>query len=99
MIGVVVSFEIEQQGRISIGAQRGRREDGALQTVRGFFGQHFPRRPCRVFQVIWHVVEKFLDAVGILHAAKFAQLFCCHCRSGTGMVGGHSPFVFLVPAV
>src|SRR4029077_12245011 len=49
--------------------------DGSFQTMRRLFGQHFARRPGRVFQVIRHVVKELLNAVGILHPAQLAQLF------------------------
>jgi hypothetical protein len=74
VIGVVVGFKIEQQRRISIHTQSGRREDCSFQAMRCLLGQYLAWRPGRVFQVVGHVVEKFLDAVGILQGSQFAQL-------------------------
>ena len=38
MVGVVLRFKVEQQRRESVGAQRGRGEDGTLETVRSLLG-------------------------------------------------------------
>jgi hypothetical protein len=74
VVGVVFGLKIKQQRRISVGAERGRREDGAFEAVRRLLGEHAARRPRRIRQVIRSIVEKSLNAVGIFHATELAQL-------------------------
>src|SRR5262249_31069233 len=76
MVGIVFGFEIKNEWRKAIGAQRGGGEDRSFQAVSRIFSQHPPRRPRGVGQVIWNVVEKTLDAVRRLQAAEPAQFRC-----------------------
>jgi len=69
-----VTRPIQEQGRETVRAQGCGREDRAFQAVRGIFAQHAARRPRRVSQVVRHVVEMTLDAIGIFQAAQLAQL-------------------------
>src|SRR5579872_5393642 len=77
VIGVMLGLEIKQQWRISVHAQRGSGKNRALETVRRFFRQDTARGPCSVCKVIWSVVEKLLNAVGVFQAAEPPQF----CRS------------------
>jgi hypothetical protein len=88
VVGVVLGFKIEQQRRISVGAQRRRGKDGAFEAVRGLLGQHSPRRPRRIRKVIGSIVEKFLDAVRTLSCCATCAALCgVKLASGSLIVG------------
>ena len=74
MVRILLGFEIEDQGRISDGAQRSRSKDGAFKTMGSEFAQHAPRRPGGVGQVVRHIVEVALDPVRIAKSAQLAEL-------------------------
>src|SRR5258708_21810747 len=74
MIRIMFGFEIKQQRRVSMGPQCGCAKEGASQEMRSLLRKHPPRRPGRIRKVIRGIVEKFLDAVRIFHAAQLAQL-------------------------
>src|SRR5678809_24881 len=77
VIRIVLSFEIEYQGWITVGSKSGRGQRGAFKTVRSFLLQHSSRRPPRVRQVVRHLVEILLDAVRRFQTAQLAQLKWC----------------------
>jgi len=58
MVGIVLRFEIQQKRRISL-ARNAAAAKSRPQGNGRLFGQHFARRPCRVFQVIRHIIENF----------------------------------------
>ena len=72
VIGVVVGFEIQDQGWKTVRPQSSGSKDSALQAVRCIFTQHDTRRPGSMGKMIGHVVEKSLDPMRILQAAQLA---------------------------
>ena len=62
MVGVLVRFQIQDERWESQDAESGRPEDCALETMRGFFLEHFSRRPRRAGEMIRQVVEEPLDS-------------------------------------
>ena len=72
MIGIVVGFEIQDQGWKTVRPQRSGSKDSTLQAVRGIFTQHDTRRPGGMGKMIGHVVEKSLNPMRILQAAQLA---------------------------
>ena len=73
VIGVVFGFEVEDQRRVSVGAEGGRGEGCAFETVGSVLFEDAARGPGGVGEVVRHVVEESLDTVGSFQAAQFAE--------------------------
>ena len=73
-----VSFSASRSrisGWIAIGPQSGRSEQRAFKAMRRILAQHPARRPGSIGQMIRHVVQIALNAVGIFQPAQLPQ-FC-----------------------
>src|SRR5215467_7534848 len=82
MIAVRLAFQIEEQRRKAIHAQRGCGEDRAFKAVGSMFAQGDSGRPGSISEMIGHAVQKLLDAVRIFQAAQCAQLFTGKPKGG-----------------
>ena len=89
MVSVVLGFKVEQKRRISVRRAERRRRRWRLRDNARFA----PLRPAaetrRIREVIGGIVEKFLNAVGVFHAAQFAEF-----RRGEAGCVAHRPHEF-----
>jgi hypothetical protein len=73
VIGIVLGFEIKNERRISDSAQCGRCKQGSLVAMGRVLTQYAARRPGAVLEVVRHVVEGPLNALGSLQRAQLAE--------------------------
>src|SRR4029077_6192057 len=83
VIAVLHGLQVDEQRRKSESAQRGRREDGALEAVRGALAQHASRGPRGGGEVIRHRLECLLDPDRRREGAEGAPLSRCEAEAAT----------------
>ena len=74
MVGVAVGFQVDEERAMPEHAQRRGGEHGAFEAVGRALTQHDARRPGRRRDVIGDLVEKALDANGVLQRQQRAAL-------------------------
>jgi len=73
VVGVMFGFQIEDQRRVSVGAESSGGERRPFKAMGSVLLQDPPGRPCGICQVIGHVVKEALNSMRTLEAAKFAK--------------------------
>jgi len=72
VVRILVGFEVENERRITQGAEGGGGEDRAFQSVGCALAQDDPRRPGGVGEMIRHLIEETLDTDRAFQGAQTA---------------------------